>query len=57
MLTLGGGGAEAPIVGGCLTLLKPQIGTPYEVETDGCILMAEDLNEEPVHDRRRRCTT
>ena len=23
------------------------IGTPYEVETDGCILMIEDLNEEP----------
>jgi muramoyltetrapeptide carboxypeptidase len=47
VLTLGGGSAEAPIVGGCLTLLSHSIGTPYEVETDGCILMAEDLNEDP----------
>jgi muramoyltetrapeptide carboxypeptidase len=47
VLTLGGGRAEAPIVGGCLTLLSHSIGTPYEVETDGCIVMAEDLNEEP----------
>ena len=47
VLTLGGGQAEAPIVGGCLTLLSHSIGTPYEVETDGCIVMVEDLNEEP----------
>ena len=47
VLTLGGGRPEAPIVGGCLTLLSHSIGTPYEVETDGCIVMAEDLNEEP----------
>jgi muramoyltetrapeptide carboxypeptidase len=47
VLTVGGGRAEAPIVGGCLTLLSHSLGTPYEVETDGCILMVEDLNEEP----------
>jgi muramoyltetrapeptide carboxypeptidase len=46
VLTLGGGVAEAPLVGGCLTLLCSSIGTPYEVETDGCILIVEDLNTE-----------
>ena len=35
--------AEAPLVGGCLTLLCASIGTPFEVETDGCVLMVEDL--------------
>ncbi len=47
VLTIGGGSAEAPIVGGCMTLLCHSIGTPYEIDTDGCILMIEDLNEEP----------
>jgi muramoyltetrapeptide carboxypeptidase len=44
VLTIGGGSAEAPLVGGCLTLLSASIGTPFEVETDGCVLMVEDLN-------------
>jgi muramoyltetrapeptide carboxypeptidase len=39
--------AEAPLVGGCLTLLTASIGTPYEVQTDGCVVMVEDLNTEP----------
>jgi muramoyltetrapeptide carboxypeptidase len=47
VLTVGGGAAEAPIVGGCLTLLSHSIGTPFELETDGCIFMVEDLNTEP----------
>ena len=47
VLTIGGGNAEAPIVGGCMTLVCHSIGTPYEIDTDGCILMIEDLNEEP----------
>jgi muramoyltetrapeptide carboxypeptidase len=47
VLTLRGGRAEAPVVGGCLTLLCHSIGTPYELDTDGCILMVEDLDEEP----------
>ena len=33
--------------GGCMTLVCHSIGTPYEIDTDGCILMIEDLNEEP----------
>ncbi len=39
--------AEAPLVGGCLTLLCSSIGTPYEVETEGRILLVEDLNTDP----------
>jgi muramoyltetrapeptide carboxypeptidase len=46
VLTVGGGVAEAPLVGGCLTLLCASIGTPFEVQTDGCIVMVEDLNTE-----------
>jgi muramoyltetrapeptide carboxypeptidase len=46
VLTVGDGVAEAPLVGGCLTLLSASIGTPFEVQTDGCVLMAEDLNTE-----------
>jgi muramoyltetrapeptide carboxypeptidase len=47
VLTVGSGRAEAPLAGGCLTLLCASIGTPFEVETDGCVLMVEDLNTEP----------
>ncbi len=46
VLSLGSGVAEAPVVGGCLTLLCSSIGTPYEVETEGCILLVEDLDTE-----------
>jgi muramoyltetrapeptide carboxypeptidase len=44
VLTVGGGVAQAPLVGGCLTLLCSSLGTPYEVDTDGCVVMVEDLN-------------
>jgi muramoyltetrapeptide carboxypeptidase len=47
VLTVGDGVVEAPIVGGCLTLVAASLGTPYEIETDGCIVVLEDLNEEP----------
>ena len=47
VLTVGGGAVEAPLVGGNLTLLCASIGTPYEVQTDGCVVMVEDLNTEP----------
>jgi len=47
VLTVAGGAVEAPIVGGCLTLLCASIGTPYEVQTEGCVVMAEELNTEP----------
>jgi muramoyltetrapeptide carboxypeptidase len=47
VLTVGSGTAEAPLVGGCLTLLAASIGTPFEVQTDGCIVLIEELNTEP----------
>jgi muramoyltetrapeptide carboxypeptidase len=47
VLTVADGVAEAPIVGGCLTLVCSSLGTPYELETDGCVVMVEDLNTDP----------
>jgi muramoyltetrapeptide carboxypeptidase len=44
VLTLGGGVGEGPLVGGCLTLLSASIGTPFEFDATGCVLMVEDLN-------------
>jgi muramoyltetrapeptide carboxypeptidase len=46
VLTVGDGTGEAPLVGGCLTLLSASIGTPFELQTEGCVLMVEDLNTE-----------
>ncbi len=46
VLTVGDGTAEGPLVGGCITLLCASIGTPYEIETEGCVLLVEDLNED-----------
>jgi muramoyltetrapeptide carboxypeptidase len=47
VLTVRDGVAEAPIVGGCLTLVCSSLGTPYELDTDGCVVMVEDLNTDP----------
>jgi len=47
VLTIGEGVGEGPIGGGCLTLLASSLGTPYEPDFDGCIVVVEDLNEEP----------
>jgi muramoyltetrapeptide carboxypeptidase len=47
VLTVNGGVGEGPIAGGCLTLVASSLGTPYEIETDGCIVLLEDLNEDP----------
>lgn len=48
VLTVGdGGAAEAELVGGCLTLIAASIGTPFELETEGRVVMVEDLNTEP----------
>jgi muramoyltetrapeptide carboxypeptidase len=46
VLTVGEGVGEGPLVGGCITLLSASIGTPYELETDGCVVLVEDLNED-----------
>ena len=39
-----GGRVTAPLVGGCLWLLMQTMGTPWEVELDGCILFFEDVD-------------
>lgn len=41
------GEAKAPIVGGNLSLLASGIGTPYEIDTRGKLLLIEDVDEVP----------
>jgi len=41
------GMAEAPMMGGCLSLLVTTLGTPYEIDTEGKILFLEDIGEKP----------
>ncbi|MGV2938937.1 LD-carboxypeptidase [Mesobacillus sp. LC4] len=41
------GSAEGPLVGGNLSLLSSSMGTPFEINTEGKILLIEDINEEP----------
>jgi muramoyltetrapeptide carboxypeptidase len=47
VLTVGEGVAEGTLVGGCLTLVCASLGTPFEVQTEGCVVMLEDLDTEP----------
>ena len=44
---LGGGRAEGRLVGGSLTLVAASLGTVWEVETQGAILLLEDVGERP----------
>jgi muramoyltetrapeptide carboxypeptidase len=44
---IGSGRATAPLVGGCLWLLRETLATPWEVELDGCILFFEDVRCPP----------
>jgi len=44
----GGGGCVAgPLVGGSLSLVLASLGTPWEIETEGAILLLEEVNEPP----------
>ena len=45
--TLCPGRARGPLVGGTTTLLTASLGTPYELETDGRVLLLEDVDVEP----------
>ncbi|GIP37740.1 putative murein peptide carboxypeptidase [Paenibacillus sp. J31TS4] len=45
--TLVEGEAAGPIIGGNLTLLASSIGTPFEVDTAGKLLLIEEIEEEP----------
>jgi muramoyltetrapeptide carboxypeptidase len=44
---LGGGRASGRLVGGNLVLVVASLGTPWEVDTRGAILLVEDVNEPP----------
>jgi muramoyltetrapeptide carboxypeptidase len=46
VLTVNDGVVEAPLVGGNLTLVAASLGTPYEIRTEDCVVMLEDLNTE-----------
>jgi muramoyltetrapeptide carboxypeptidase len=41
------GVASGPIVGGNLSILTSTLGTPFEIDTSGKLLLIEDVNEEP----------
>lgn len=45
--TLVEGVASGPLVGGNLSLLVSTLGTPYEIDTKGKLLLIEDIGEEP----------
>lgn len=45
--TLCGGRAQGPLAGGTTTLLAASLGTPYELETEGRVLLLEDVDVEP----------
>lgn len=42
------GTAEGPLKGGCLALLAALVGTPLQVDFDGCIAFFEDVDESPA---------
>jgi muramoyltetrapeptide carboxypeptidase len=44
---ISGGKVTAPLVGGCLWLLLQTMGTPWEIDLDGCILFFEDYDAPP----------
>ncbi len=41
------GDASGTVLGGCLTLVEATLGTPWELETDGAILVLEDRGMKP----------
>jgi muramoyltetrapeptide carboxypeptidase len=44
--TVRGGKARGPLAGGNLTLLSTTLGTPFEIDTAGKILLMEDIGED-----------
>jgi muramoyltetrapeptide carboxypeptidase len=45
--TLFPGSVEGPLRGGNLSLICSTLGTPYEIDTKGCILFLEEIGEPP----------
>jgi muramoyltetrapeptide carboxypeptidase len=46
------GSAEGAAAGGCLSTIVTTLGTPYEIETAGKILLLEDVGEKPYRIER-----
>lgn len=46
------GKSEAPMIGGCLSMLVTTLGTPYEIDTKGKLLFLEDIGERPYRIER-----
>lgn len=44
---IGSGQAEGALLGGCLTLVEAALGTPWEPDTNGSILLLEDRGMRP----------
>ncbi len=42
---LGRGRARGPLVGGCLSLVAALLGTPWQIDTRGAVLLLEDVSE------------
>jgi len=45
--SLAEGESEGPLLGGCLTLVESTLGTPWELDTTGAILVLEDRAMKP----------
>jgi muramoyltetrapeptide carboxypeptidase len=45
--TVSPGKARGRLIGGNLTIISTMMGTPYEIETDGKIVLLEDVGEAP----------
>ncbi len=45
--TLISGTAEGEVCGGCLSLVAATLGTPYQIDTTGKLLLLEDIDEAP----------
>jgi muramoyltetrapeptide carboxypeptidase len=41
------GKASGRLYGGCLSMMVASLGTPYEIQTENCILFIEDIAEKP----------
>lgn len=46
-MVLAEGKGRGRLTGGCLTLIRGLMGTPYEIDTDDRLLFIEDVDEEP----------
>ena len=50
--TLVPGVAEGLLSGGCLSLVAATVGTPYQLDAAGKLLLLEDVDEDPPHIER-----